>query len=133
MVQQSPNSEGELWIDTDEAEDVAGSIRHVERCMSLVSQDEQTWKWISLALHSAIQGACICHLVTMAAPIGVVTEKNAGKGLKYFEESRNNPHVEPPETYIMPLPDLLKSVRKPFSAGDRSNAKGIQINDQELA
>jgi len=32
----------------------------------------------------------------------------------------------------MPLPDLLKAVRKPHSAGDRSNAAGIAINDAEL-
>jgi hypothetical protein len=32
----------------------------------------------------------------------------------------------------MPFPDLLKAVRKPNSAGDRSNSAGIEINDSEL-
>ncbi len=33
----------------------------------------------------------------------------------------------------MPLPDLLKAVRLPHSAGDRSNECGISISDSELA
>ncbi|MDN3712827.1 hypothetical protein QWZ10_15605 [Paracoccus cavernae] len=32
----------------------------------------------------------------------------------------------------MPLPELLKKVRTPYSAGDRSSAEGIKISDAEL-
>jgi hypothetical protein len=122
----------ENWIDIDEAEDVAGSIRHVLRAARFVGEDSQAWKWVALALHSALQGACVCHLTTTAAPVGAVTERNAGEWMAYFEDSRTNPDAKPPKTYLMVLPDLLKAVRKPNSAGDGASAVGVSISDAEL-
>lgn len=123
----------EIWVSTDEAMDVAGSIRHVLRTAQFVSDDPQAWKWVALGLHSALQGACVCHLTTTAAPIGAVTERNAGERIKYFEESRTNSAAEPPRTFLMTLPDLLRAARKAHSAGDRSNSVGIAISDSELS
>lgn len=122
----------ENWIRTNEAEDVAGSIRHAIRVAQFVVEDSQAWKWVALALHSALQGACVCHLTTTAAPVGAVTERNASEWLTYFETLRTNPEAKPPKTYLMGLPDLLKSVRKPHSAGDRSNTAGVVISESEL-
>lgn len=122
----------ENWIQTDEAEDVAGSIRHVIRAVQVVGEDPLAWKWVVLALHSALQGACVCHLTTTAAPVGAVTERNAGEWLAYFEDSRTNPNAKPPKTHLMGLPDLLTAVREPHSAGDRSNTAGVAISESEL-
>lgn len=122
----------ENWIRTDEAEDVAGSIRHIIRAAQFVEEDPQAWKWVVMALHSALQGACICHLTTTAAPVGSVTERNTREWLTYFEESRTNPKAKPPKTHLMGLPDLLKAVRKPSSAGDGSNVDGVAISESEL-
>lgn len=120
------------WIQTNEAEDVAGSIRHVIRAAQFVGEDSLAWKWVVMALHSALQGACVCHLVTTAAPVGAVTERNAGEWLAFFEDSRTNPNAKPPETHLMGLPDLLKAVRRPNSAGDGSNVAGVAISESEL-
>lgn len=122
----------ENWIRTNEADDVAGSLRHVIRTADLVREDPLAWKWVVMALHSALQGACVCHLTTTAAPVGAVTERNAGEWMTYFEDSRINADAKPPETRLMGLPDLLKAVRKPYSAGDRSNPSGIPVSDSEL-
>lgn len=121
------------WIQTDEAEDVAASVRHALRCFPFTSDDEQAWKWVALALHSAIQGACVCHLVTTASPVGAVTERNAAEWLDYFEATRSDAKAPPPQTYLMALPDLLRAIRRPHSAGDRRNAEGVRVTDQELA
>lgn len=121
------------WIETNEADDVAASVRHVLRCRQLVSEDVQVWKWIVLALHSAVQGACVCHLVTTAIPVGAVNEKNAGEWIEYFEKSRHDRNAARPKTRILSLPELLKAARKPQSAGDRRNEKGVSLNDEELA
>ena len=123
---------GERWISTDEAEDVAGSIRQAIRCFALVNEDEQAWKWAMLALHSALQGACVCHLVTSQPPIGIVSEKSAGKWIAYKEDRRSNPDAARPQTRVMPLPDLLNAARKPHSAGDQTNPNGIAISDEEF-
>ena len=119
------------WIQIDEAEDVAGSLRHAIRCGASVGTDALEWKWFSLALHSALQGACVCHLATTAAPVGAVTRRNAGEWLAFLH-SRDDPDAVPPRTQLMALPDLLKAIRKPNSAGDRSNEKGIPVSDVEL-
>jgi hypothetical protein len=126
-----PEPEGR-WIRTDEAEDVAGSIRHALRCAGFVSQDEQAWKWVALSLHSALQGACVCHLTTSFSPVGAVTSRNAAEWIAFADQSRVNPETECPRTELMPLPDLLKAVRKPHSAGDRTNKNGIAIGEGEL-
>lgn len=120
------------WIQTDEAADVAGSVRHAIRAAQFVCDDPLAWKWVAMALHSALQGACVCHLTTTAAPVGAVTERNAGEWLAYFEESRADPKAKPPKTYLMALPELISAVRKPHSAGDRSNDIGVAISESEL-
>ncbi|GAA0737417.1 hypothetical protein CA233_10865 [Sphingomonas sp. ABOLD] len=124
--------EEDLWIYSDESEDVAGSLRHALRCIDYVKSDPQAWKWFALALHSALQGACVCHLTTSLAPVGAVTKRNAAEWISFVEKRRTNPAAEVPRTELMSLPDLLKAVRKPYSAGDRSNSAGIAISDREL-
>lgn len=119
-------------IRTNEAEDVGGSIRHAIRAAQFVGEDSQAWKWVMMALHSALQGACVCHLITTAAPVGAVTQRNAGEWLAYFEDLRTNPNAKQPKTHLMGLPDLLKAVHKPHSAGDHSNAAGVKISESEL-
>ncbi|UNU41618.1 hypothetical protein EAO27_02015 [Sphingopyxis sp. YF1] len=122
----------ENWITTDEAEDVAGSLRQARRAFNSTATDAQSWKWVTLAMHSAIQGACVCHLTTTASPIGAVTKSNASEWISYFEKSRTDPKAIPPRTHLMALPALLKAVRRANSAGDRSNDVGVMISDDEL-
>ncbi|MCP5396404.1 MAG: hypothetical protein H6918_06685 [Sphingomonadaceae bacterium] len=123
----------ERWIATDEAEDVAGSIRQALRIVHLLDEDEQAWKWLMLALHSALQGACVCHLVTTVVPVGCVTDKNASEWLQFIEARRKDTNATRPKTYLLDLPSLLKKVRKPNSAGDGSNSKGIALSDSDFA
>ncbi|RUT31387.1 hypothetical protein EMQ25_11090 [Arsenicitalea aurantiaca] len=122
----------ENWIRTDEVEDVAGSIRHVIRAAQFAAEDPLAWKWVVIALDSALQGACVCHLTTTAAPIGAVTKRNASEWWTYLGGLRSNPNARQPKTELMGLPDLLKAVRKPGSAGNGSNSAGIAISDSEL-
>lgn len=120
------------WIETDEREDVAGSIRHIIRTAHFVGEDTHAWKWVIIALHSALQGACVCHLTTTAAPMGAISETNNRQWVAYFEESRTNPNAKPPKAHLMCLPELLKAIRKPNSAGNHSNGNGIAISGSEL-
>jgi hypothetical protein len=122
----------EKWIRTDEPTDVLGSVRAFLRTAAFVEEDPQAFKWLVLPLHSALQGSCVCHLTTTAAPIGAVTEKNAGEWIEYFEKSRDNPNEKPPKTYLMNLPDLLSAIRKPNSVGSRHNNAGVVLSDSEF-
>ncbi len=118
---------------TDEAEDVAGSIRHVLKTLECVDSDPQAWKWVALALHSALQGACVCHLVTTAPPLGIISKNDECKWITYFENSRTDRIIQPPGTRILALPELLKKIRKPGSCGFVGfGVCDINIDDQEL-
>lgn len=122
----------ETWIQVDEAQDVAASIRHALRSAQFVGDDPHAWKWVVLALHSALQGACVCHLTETASPLGAVNKKNEREWLEYFESSRSDPKAPEPNTHLMALPELLKKCRKPGSAGGPCGSTAIQISDSEL-
>jgi hypothetical protein len=65
-------------------------------------------------------------------PVGSVTDENAAEWLAYVERRQNDSGTRPPKTLLLNFPQLLKKVRKPQSAGDRSNQNGIVISDSEL-
>lgn len=132
MTMHLQMTEGAIWIRTDEAEDVAASVRHALRCRALAEEDPQAWKWVALALHAALQGALVCHLVTTASPLGVVTDRNAQEWTDYFEKSRTDNQCRPPKTRLLDLPELVKLARKPQSAGDGRKAGIVRVSDAEL-
>jgi hypothetical protein len=122
-----------IYLETDEAEDVAGSIRHALASWNLAKEDLHAHKWLLLAVHSALQGACVCHLTTTFAPVGATTSQNTVEWLEWAESRHSNPTLKQPKTKICSLPELLKRVRKPNSAGDGSPETGISISDSELS
>lgn len=124
-------TESTFFWETSEAEDVAGSIRHALRCWKIADEDKHVWKWVILALHSAVQGACVCHLVTTAEPVGAVTKKNAREWIAYFEEIRTNPSAERPKTELMNLPQLLKAIQNENSSKREAGEKEINISQSE--
>lgn len=117
------------WVSVDEATDVLGSLRHCLRCRELAEHDALAWKWFMLALHSALQGACVCHLTTTAQPVGALTERNTEEWLTWFQRGNAGPS---PKVYLLALPELLKKVRKENSAGDGSNSWRVRISDKDL-
>jgi hypothetical protein len=127
-MNESPNI-----VETNEAEDVAGSVRQALVCWELVMDDPHTWKWVILALHNALQGACVCHLVSTASPVGAVTKSNESQWIDYFENKRSDETQQPPKTVLMALPELLKAVRKPNSVGQKLDlGHHVAISDSEL-
>lgn len=120
-------------VETNEAQDVAGSVRHAIKCWEFTNNDQHAWKWVILALHGALQGACVCHLVTTARPVGAVTNDNRIEWIDYFEKSRSDRALKKPKTKLMALPDLLKAVRKPNSVGQYCGINHqVTISDHEL-
>jgi hypothetical protein len=117
------------WLSVDEATDVLGSLRHCLQCRNIANYDQLAWKWFMLALHSAIQGACVCHLTATAQPIGPLTKSNTEEWLEWLQEGNIGPA---PKVYLLALPDLLKKVRKASSAGDRSDVCQVRISDKDL-
>ena len=132
-MRQDPHARpSRRWIQTDEAEDVAASVRHVLRCRAMVNQDPHAWKWVALGLHAALQGTLVCHLFTAASPLGVVTGKHAQEWVDYFEASRADSERRPPKARLLDLSELIKLARKPGSAGDGRSIGLVRVTDAEL-
>jgi len=127
----SDQGEG-VWFRTDEALDVAGSTRHALLSLDLATTDPHAWKWVLVALHSALQGACVCHLTGTAQPVGALTDRNTQEWLNYLHNSRDDPNVTIPKVRLLALPSLLNKVRKPNTIGSGAQAPGIEISDEEL-
>lgn len=122
-----------VWLETDPNKDVVANVRHALLCIEVAKNDRHAWKWAFLALHAALQGACVCYLTTTAAPIGATDEKNTLALLDYLEASRTTPNLKPPKTKIMAFPDLLKALRA-GKAGNRTACdKIINLTDSEFS
>lgn len=101
---------------SNEPDNVAGSIRHAVRGLARIDEDPQEWKWLALALHSALRGALICHL-KKEHPTVAAGHRGQGGAMRY----------------VLPLQVLLQSARNPNSCGDPSIRDGIAMSDADLA
>ena len=60
---QTENQPGmSAYVEIDECQDVLVSLDHCVICLGLVEPSPGAWKWVILPLHSALQGAMVCHL-----------------------------------------------------------------------
>ncbi len=75
------------YVRTDERQDVLASLEHCALSLSQAGQSDRAWKWVVLSLHSALQGAMVCHL-SGTAQLGALTKKRAAKWLKWHERDR---------------------------------------------
>ena len=138
------------FVRFDERQDVMVSLEH---CVMSLQQSEQlkgAWKWVVLSLHSAFQGAMVCHL-TGTMQIGALEEKCAKKWCEWYSRhSRGEIEYVPdgvdelglPKTRIkykkdhppkiwvaspLELLDRLGSMEKRFEEAGRA----ISITDQQ--
>jgi hypothetical protein len=77
----------EYWFQIDECKDVIYSHTECERALAAVPLDQGAWKWVIISLHSAIQGALVCHL-TGTMGIGACEKKFIKKVLQWHEKDR---------------------------------------------
>ena len=83
----NPSVANENWLKLDEGLDTLCALRHVELCLCEVSKKPELWKWVVLALHSALQGAMVCHL-NGSANVGALSEKSAKEWFAWDEKDR---------------------------------------------
>ena len=93
------------YIRTDERLDVLASLESCADNLARTRESDRAWKWVVLSLHSALQGAMVCHL-SGGLQIGALTDKCAAAWLKWFHE--RNPDEKAPRKYLASAPQLLK-------------------------
>ena len=102
------------YVQTDERQDVLASLEHCAMCLADTERSDGAWKWVVLSLHSALQGAMVCHL-SGTAEVGALTSACARQWSEWHERDRHG-EIE----YIDDgVDELSLPVRLPRSPRDR--------------
>ena len=70
-------------VEIDEITDILVSLEFCAFSLTQLHKSERAWKWAIISLHSALQGAMVCHLSGRLL-IGFQEEKTAKKSLERF-------------------------------------------------
>jgi len=142
----------EIWLRTDEGQDVIASLLECIRCVRRASSEVGAWKWAILSLHSAFQGAMVCHL-SGTAQLGALKKANVVAWLAWHERDREgkikkkvegiddfgileieqnppgDPTDNPPEDYLESPPGLFERL---YNADKRCEAGAGALIDVSL-
>ena len=90
-------------------EDVLESLEHCALSLKKTRQSGRSWKWVIISLHSALQGAMVCHL-SGSDNQGALDEKSAKKGRRWHARVRDRAAHDcpPPSESADPPPSESK-------------------------
>ena len=105
----------QTWLRTDEIEEFIDGLEHSAMFASQLTADVKFWKWLIIALHSALQGVCVCALGGHdTTGVDVLARRSRKKMLHWFQVARRENRCAPvPEQRLAPLIELFERVRKP--------------------
>ena len=105
----------EHWLRTDEIEEFIDALEHSALITGQLDENLRAWKWLIIALHSALQGACVCALRGHdTAGVSVLTTKSWKQVWHWLDvESRKTTHKPPPPEQLASLLELFSRVRDP--------------------
>ena len=106
------------FVRADECQDVLGSLEQCAFSLAQAGRSERAWKWIVLSLHSALQGAMVCHL-SGTERLGALQERDATK----WREWNNKSIHEGDEDADDPPPERLADANELFKRLHRSAAR----------
>jgi len=109
------------YIRTDEGADVVCSLEMLLLSLKQINNNDQHWKWVIITLHSAFQGAMVCHL-SGTANIGALTKTDANKWIKHFNDRKEDP----------PNKDKLASARELFKRFSGEEARIEPTNSEVI-
>jgi len=133
------------YMRTNEFTDVQSSLRMVVNTLHLVPSDPSYWKWVILAAHSAVQGACVC-LLTRTDGGGALSKQNEREWIDFHQLGTQKAITEnsganwilgdrkTPDTFIAPLPVLLRRLPKEFRVEipDKPNVVATGLRNQDF-
>lgn len=111
----SDDLEHQTWLKTNEIEEFIDALEHTAKLAGQVKDDVKAWKWLIIALHSALQGACVCALRGHdTAGVTILTKKSWKEVLHWLNvERRKNPCSPMPAERLANLKELFARVRNP--------------------
>lgn len=93
------------YVRTDEQLDVLASLESCADSLARTRESDRAWKWVVLSMHSAFQGAMVCHL-SGSLKIGALKDECAEAWLKWLHGRKRGEKA--PKKYVASAPQLLK-------------------------
>lgn len=116
------------YFRTDECFDVLSSLEQCAFSLKQVYQSDylRAWKWVVISLHSALQGAMVCHL-SGTGTVGALSKDSAKKRLKW---NRNLGDKDP--GFVAPADELLdRMMIDPSKRYEQTDASEIPVTDEQ--
>lgn len=103
-----------IWLRTDEIEGFIGALEHSAELSRTLEHKMGNWKWLILALHNAVQGACTCALRGKdTAGVSMLTKDSAKAVWHWLDNGRRGePYVPMPPEKLATMIDLYARVRR---------------------
>ncbi|NOT06191.1 MAG: hypothetical protein HOP27_16490 [Anaerolineales bacterium] len=111
----------EHWLHTDEKADLVASLAMLEVAINQTAKDIAAWKWVVIAMHSALQSAIACHLGAIGNSFLVAKQEDAEAWLKAHEDG--TPY---PEMMMDSFPNLYEKLKRQEIYGYKFVPRGTQ-------
>ena len=122
------------YVRTDECQDVLASLEQCAFSLAQVRRSERAWKWVILSLHSALQGAMVCHL-SGTEQLGALQGDDAKRWREWNNNSiqggDENAGDPPPAPRIADARTLFKRLRCSTARIETGSGRVISITEQQ--
>ena len=124
-VSEMPNG----YLNTDEVTDVICSLQLTLDALDSAKQNSLYWKWIILALHSAVQGAIVCNL-SGTAQLGACGKDSAKQWLCWHDDDDRSEKISP-KLWLADPRTMLKRLLGEEDRIESTGAKVIKMNQDQ--
>ena len=119
------------FVDTDERQDVLSSLDNCVLSLTRSRDFGGAWKWVVLSMHSALQGAMVCHL-SGTAQLGALTETSAARWRRWYERSgRAGKSNLPPVERVAAASELFRRLSTSEGRLEQQCGAVIEITDRQ--
>ena len=125
----APNKMTE-YITTDERLDVLASLEACADNLARTRESDRAWKWVVLSMHSALQGAMVCHL-SGGAQIGALKGNCAKSWLNWLNERKYVEDEVPPKSFVASAPELLRRLTGSSHRFENDCGQVIEITEAQ--
>ena len=121
------------FVRADECQDVLGSLETCAFSLAQARRSERAWKWVVLSLHSALQGAMVCHL-SGTERLGTLQDRDATEWREWNDRSiqeGGEDAGDPPPERLADANELFKRLHRSAARIEDGCGGVISITEQQ--
>ena len=122
------------YLSTDEREDVIVSLELCADLLAKVASKPELWKWCTLSMHSALQGALVC-VLSGTDGTGALNRKSQREWLEWYERSRDDHGLKAPKPgFLAPPLELYEKAKakKIIDSGLVDSESPLTLIDKDI-